>query len=188
MEANWFFACPVEAGFVADLPPPPARVRAFVPADVHMTVAFAGRCGEAAAHSALATLDALLDENPVDPFEVSLGEVVAMGGSRRGYSALSALIALGREAAVNAIAQLEGPLLQAAAARPSTRPPNPHVTLARPERRADAATLAAGRSWAATLDLHHVVLRIDRIALYTWAADRRERLFHIMAERPLCTV
>jgi len=39
--------------------------------------------------------------------------------------------------------------------------------------------------WASSLDLSGVRQTLGRIALYTWAELRRERLFRIVAERKL---
>jgi hypothetical protein len=42
-----------------------------------------------------------------------------------------------------------------------------------------------GLAWAKNLDLHAVHARLDRIALYTWNENRREKLFRIVTERRL---
>jgi 2'-5' RNA ligase len=73
-------------------------------------------------------------------------------------------------------------LTEAASGRREKRAPKPHITVARPRARADRA---AGLAWASSLDLGRVETRLDRIALYTWSELRRERLFQIVAERPL---
>jgi 2'-5' RNA ligase len=61
----------------------------------------------------------------------------------------------------------------------------PHVTIARPRGGATDADRAAGLIWAAQLDLHAAEENLDRVALYTWNEDRRDRLFRIVAERRL---
>jgi 2'-5' RNA ligase len=66
-----------------------------------------------------------------------------------------------------------------------SRPPKPHVTLARPQRRASAEERRQGLAWAARLELGHVQARLDRVALYTWDERRTEHLFRIVAERRL---
>ena len=40
-------------------------------------------------------------------------------------------------------------------------------------------------AWASRLSLDGVAARIDDVALYTWAEDRRVRLFRIVESRPL---
>lgn len=61
-------------------------------------------------------------------------------------------------------------------------------TLARPRPRSTAEHRQAGLDWARATDLRTVERTLDRIALYTWHANRRERLFQIVAERPLESV
>jgi 2'-5' RNA ligase len=182
---NWFLAFPIDGRFVLELPPLPAAFRRFHPEDVHLTLAFLGGVGEAGAARALAALDQRLARAPLAALEISLGEVVPMGGSRRHYSALSALVSSGRAEATAALAALRDPLTEAASGRRDARPPKPHVTLARPTGRAGAEGREAGLAWAATLELGGVTARLERIALYTWSESRRERLFRIVEERRL---
>jgi RNA 2',3'-cyclic 3'-phosphodiesterase len=182
---NWFLAFPLDGAFVLELPAPPAAFRPYHPEDVHLTLAFLGGCGEAGAERALAALDEKLALARPPAIEATLGAVVPMGGSRRHYSALSALLAHGREAAIETTLGLRDTLTEAATGRREARPPKPHVTLARPKRRASPADREAGLAWAEALDLAAVGVRLDRIALYTWHERRVERLFRIVAERPL---
>lgn len=185
MRPNWFFAFPVDGRFIEALPPPPPSFRLFPCDDVHLTLAFLGTCGEGAALRALNALDALTaNELPV-AVDVSLGRVAPMGPKHR-YSALSALLEQGRSAAAERITGLGGVLRQAALGVREQRPAEPHVTIARPGRRATDESRRAGLVWAGGLDLRSIVARLDRIALYTWAeGDRRERLFRVVATRTL---
>src|SRR5579871_3723155 len=173
---NWFFGFPIDGSFVLHLPETPECIRRFHPEDVHMTLAFLGGCGEEGAMRALAVLDELLTSAPPAVIDGTLGEVVPMGGSGRDYSALSALFDRGREEATALLANLRDPLADAASSRREMRSPKPHVTIARPRRRATDAERRAGLTWAGALDLHSMPARLDRIALYTWSDDRRERL------------
>lgn len=183
---NWFFAFPVDGRFVLDLPAPPPHFRLFPTEDVHLTLSFLGGCGEEAALRALAALDDVLAARPLPCLEVSLGNVVPMGGSKRDYSALSALLDQGRDATSTLIGELRDVLSDAALGRREKRPPKPHITIARPGRRASEEARAAGLRWAEGLDLRAIMARLDRIALYTWAeGNRRERLFRIVTERSL---
>lgn len=184
MRANWFFAFPLDGSFVRDLPEPPPSFRRFHPDDVHLTLTFLGGCGEDAALRALQALDAALAQLAPSAIEVSLGQVVPMGPRSR-YSALSALLERGRVATEACITGLRDPLSLAAIGRRDERPPKPHVTLARPGRQASDERRRQGLAWAQSLDLRAVSGRLDRIALYTWSDERRERLFRIVAERPL---
>lgn len=170
---------------MVDLPSLPANFRRFHPQDVHLTLAFLGGCEQVAAERALSALDQRLANEPLSSMPFSLGEVVPMGGSRRTYSALSALLDQGRAEASACIAALRDLLTQTATGRTEKRPPKPHVSIARPRSRATEADRAAGLAWAAALDLQSVHAHLDRIALYTWSETRREQLFQIVAERRL---
>jgi 2'-5' RNA ligase len=182
---NWFFGFPVNGAFVLELPALPPQFRRFHPDDVHLTLAFLGGCGEAAAMRALGVLDERLQSSLIAPIEASLAEVVPMGGSRRTYTALSALLDRGRAETTACIAALRDDLLEAATGRREQRPPKPHVSLARPRSRATDAQREAALSWASALDLRHVSPRLDRVALYSWHEARHERLFRVVAERRL---
>lgn len=182
---NWFFAFPIDGTFILDLPALPSNFRRFHPEDVHVTLAFLGGCGQTAAERALAALDEHLEREPPASIAISLAEVVPMGGSRRDYSALSALLDRGRAEASASIAGLRDLLTQTASGRTEKRPPKPHVSLARPRSRASVADREAGLAWAASLELQHIHAHLDRIALYTWSETRRDRLFQIVAERRL---
>jgi RNA 2',3'-cyclic 3'-phosphodiesterase len=181
---NWFFGFPVNGAFVLELPELPRSFRRFHPEDVHLTLAFLGRCSEEAAGRALAALDERLESSPLAILDVSLGQVVPMG-SRRAYSALSALLDRGREEATACLTACRDVLTETALGRREKRPALPHITLARPRSRATDADREAGLAWAAALDLHAVSATLDRIALYTWSELRHQRLFRIVAERRL---
>jgi RNA 2',3'-cyclic 3'-phosphodiesterase len=182
---NWFFAFPLDGAFVAGLPELPGALRLYHPDDVHLTLAFLGGCGDDGAKRALEALDARLGIDPPRATDVTLGEVVPMGGSRHSYSALSALLGTGREALTATLTAHRDALTEAATGRREARPAKPHITIARPKRRATDADREAGLAWAEALDLSHVKARLDRVALFTWSERRNERLFRIVEERRL---
>src|SRR6478609_9654158 len=153
---NWFFAFPLDGAFVLELPALPSNFRRFHPEDVHLTLAFLGGCGQQAAERALSALDRRLASEPIGSMAISLGEVVPMGGSRRNYSALSALLDRGRAEATASIAALRDLLTQTASGRTEKRSPKPHVSIARPRTRASDADREAGLSWASALQLQGV--------------------------------
>jgi RNA 2',3'-cyclic 3'-phosphodiesterase len=181
---NWFIAFPLDGAFVLELPALPRNFRRFHPEDVHLTLAFLGAVGEDGAERAMAALARCLEDTPRAPLTITLADVVPMGGAHV-YTALSALVGDGRPLAERYLADLRHPLTEAANGRRDKRPPKPHVTVARPARRATDSDRAAGISWAQSIPPNPTRYTLDRIALYTWSELRRERLFRIVAEHRL---
>jgi 2'-5' RNA ligase len=182
--ANWFVAVPVAGEVISGLPAVPDRIRLYAQGDVHCTVAFFGAVGEEAARAGWdATLQAL-DASRPHGFDAEFAEVVPMGPPER-YSALSALFGPGNDEATALIAGLRDEACRAAGARLDTRAVKPHVTLARPMRRATARDRDAGLAWAASLGSLARRVRLEHVALYTWSADRRERMFQVVASHSL---
>ncbi len=181
---SWFVAFPVDGSFLEPLAAVPPGFRLFHRDDVHLTLAFLGACGEARARDALGALDAQLATRAIEPITVSLGEVVPMGNPRA-YSALSALLANGRDTVEAWMGRLRDPLADAAGASRETRAPKAHVTIARPARRASDADRRAGGAWAASLALGELRVHLTRIALYTRADPGDERRYRIVEERRL---
>jgi RNA 2',3'-cyclic 3'-phosphodiesterase len=184
--ANWFVGIPVGGGWLDGLlAGAPRHVRTFAAEDVHMTVAFLGPAGEANARKAWA----LAETYSGPPVHATLGALAPMGNPRR-PSALSLLLTEGVEEAVSLIRALRDPMIAAAGARPETREPKPHITVARPRRAATAKERAEAVSWAlakASLDQPIV---LDRLVLYTRNIgdgndDRAVRQFRAVATRRL---
>lgn len=184
MKPNWFVAlpCPDDGWFADTLEqcPPPQRVRAFSPQDLHLTVAFLGPVGEAAALAAYREHRSWGQ----GAIAATLGGMKAMGPPRR-YSALSVLLAEGRDSVEAGMAQCGSVMRLAAGLQPERRPPLAHVTLARPQRRASDAQRAAALAWAESLPVAGRRIQLTEIALYTWNDDRKERLFRIVERTEL---
>lgn len=163
------------------LPPAPPRVRVFAASDLHVTLGFLGTVQEAEAKKAWALM------NGFDSMRAVTGSFVGVTplGNPRKPSALSAMIGEGKDALSDMIAQARGPALAAAGAPEDTRPPLPHMTLARIQRRATAAERRKALQWAEGIDLEDASFRSRSVALYTWAEDREKRLFRIVEERDL---
>ncbi len=174
--ANWFVGIPIEAaGWFENVGPVPPGMRRFAPGDLHLTLAFLGSVGEAAARAAFAYAHAI----PLAACEVVLGAVVPMGNPRR-FNALSARLAEGEATLADAITAVRDQVCDAAGAPRELRPALPHLTLARPTRKATRAERSEALRWARALDLGAPRVRVSGVALYTWAPDRRERLFQIV--------
>lgn len=179
--ANWFIALPIvsdqlSAGMIADLPP---QLRRLDPADLHVTVAFLGAVGERRALATWTETAAM----QAGPFEVRTGAPAALGRPRRPSAYGLDLVA---EAGFTEwLAYWRDRLRAAAGVEPETRSVRPHVTLARPPRRADAGIHQRARTWTQTTRPTPATLCLDRIALYTAADGPGQRRYQAIRERPL---
>jgi len=175
---NWFvaLAVPTESWW-ARVGPPPAAVRLFHPADVHITVAFLGPVSVEAAEGAFE----LAPRWGTGSLDVTLGRIEPMGNPRR-PNALSAIVSDGAEALVTAISAIRGEMIACAGAKADSRPPLPHATIARPLRSAIVPERDAAVAWARSLDLGSPRVRLSRLVLYGWGEDRSVRLFREHAE------
>ena len=169
----------MQAGNLHLRPAPPPRVRLFATSDLHVTLGFLGAVQESDARKAW---DRIGDFASFRGVKGSFSGVEPLGHPRK-PSALAAMVDEGRDALSEMIAQARDPLLRAAGAPEDNRPPLPHMTLARIQRRASAAERREALRWAQALDLRGVVFTAAAVALYTWANDRQERLFQIIERR-----
>jgi 2'-5' RNA ligase len=178
MKASWFVGLVVTAPSLrAALIGAPPHVRIQHADDLHATLAFLGAVDEASARAGWGALVCDLG-----PREVTLGAVVPLG-SEKSPSALAALVH--DDAITRAIADSRDAICDAAGARRETRPALAHVTLARIVKGATPAERQAAIDWASRLVLGDTKARIDRVALYTSAADREERRYRVIASRDL---
>lgn len=158
------------------LRPAPPRVRVFEGSDLHVTLGFLGSVQESDARKAWGRI---ADFGSFRRVVGTFSTVQALGHPRK-PSALAALVDEGRDALSEMIAEGRGPLLIEAGAPEDSRPPLPHMTLARIQRRANAAERQEALRWAREIDLRGVSYSAPSVALYTWADDRQERLFQIV--------
>jgi 2'-5' RNA ligase len=181
---NWFLALvvPERAALgeaAAGLPP---GLRRFQPADLHLTLAFLGACGE---DRALRAWQAVAPIGHA-PIRASAGAWRAMGPLRR-PSAYALTLGRGRRLTARLIEACRAAALAGADLPRDERPPLPHITLARPRRRPVGApdSREAMAAWLARAPVPHTTFTLAEIGLYRWAEDRRERLFAIALRRPL---
>lgn len=181
-EPNWFLALPVpfEPGWWSCGEGLPAGVRRFDPADWHLTVSFLGPCGSERAWAAWTALARC--SHP--PISVGAAGWRALGPAAR-PSACALTLATGAAAAAELLRRWGAAARHAAGLPEERRPPLPHITLARPLRRHAAALRRPLADWMAAAPVPTAPLTLDRIALFTWATDRRLGLFQILAARPL---
>lgn len=182
--ANWFLALPLppQAGWHRAAADAPAALRRFDPLDLHITLAFLGPCGEAAALAAWRALAPLQHA----PIQVTAGGWRAMGPAGR-PSAYALSLGDGNEALVDLLTLWAGRGRLAAGCPPDLRPPLPHLTLLRPSRRQAEALRQPMAEWMAVAPRPAAMAHLDQLALYTWAEDRRQRLFRIVCSRPLAS-
>ena len=175
MAPNWFIAFPMQVERL-HLPPTPPRVRSFGAEDLHVTLGFLGAVSEPQARVAWRRIDGFETFREVSG---SFAEIRPLGNPRK-PSAISAIVGQGFDAMSEMISEARGPLLAAAEAAPDDRPPLPHMTLARIQRRAGRDDRLAALKWAESVDLRGVSFTAGSIALYTWSRDRQARLFDIV--------
>ena len=181
---NWFLALPLPAdaapAWLAVAAAAPPVLRRFHPADLHLTVAFLGPCDEAAALAAWQALDGLVHH----PIAIRAGGWRALG-SPAAPSAYGLTLAEGHPELSRLLSAWGGLALAAAGCRPEQRPPLPHFTLLRPPRRQAVELREPMAAWMAAAPLPPQPALLSRLALYTWAEERRQRLFRIVRSRTL---
>lgn len=179
---NWFLAFPLPAapGWHNAAAGAPAGLCRLHPADLHLTLAFLGPCGEERALAAWRAVAALGG----GPRRVSAGGWRALGPAAR-PSAYGLTLAAGAEALTALLGRWGPRALAAAGLPPERRAPLPHITLLRP-RRAEAEQWREPMArWMEQAPLPAAGADLVHLALYTWAADRRERLFQPVRQRLL---
>lgn len=168
---NWFIALPVPAEQLPDdaLDSLPEGVRAFHPLDLHITVAFLGPVSR---ERALAAWD-LHDWSSEPGFHVYTTGRAALGRKRR-PSAYGLDVGDADGRLQQFVQDWRDRLLDAANRPAEKRDVRPHVTLGRPARgRSDTIR---HRQWLAKRQ-PPAEITLERIALYTWAEQRRDRRF-----------
>lgn len=174
---NWFIGLVVDpAPWYDELSSVPPGLRAFHGDDLHLTIAFLGHVTEEQARAAWGAL-----AWPLGPVQAELAKMVPMGSARR-YSALSFLLGRGRVEIEAAMGPSRQRACVAAQVEPDARSPKAHLTVARPSRSASNDQRRAGLAWAESVNLKGTPILLDRVALYTWSDDRKERLFRRVEE------
>ncbi len=166
---NWFLALPLprEAGWA--LKPScaalPQGLRCLAAADLHLTLAFLGPCGQ---EQALAAWEALA-ELRYPPVLATAGAWRPLGSPGR-PSAWGLTLAQGQREVAGLIARGRPAALAAAGLPPERRDPLPHVTLLRPSRREAEQQRRLMAERLAQLPLPQRPAQLEHLALYTWAS------------------
>ncbi len=177
---NWFVGLPVQdtGWFGGVVDEAPHGLRIFNANDLHLTVAFLGQCDFQYTDDIKKIIDAISFE----PFTITFDTLITFPPERR-PTVVSFTLHDGYDATYKLIRRWREPLLSAGHARPDTREPLPHVTVARIHRDAGYREIEDISAWAYSRTVPPVSVTIDRVALYTWADDRRERQFKIVYEK-----
>lgn len=176
---NWFIAFPVQdsSWLAALLQGLPEGIRGFSPADLHLTLAFLGPATEGQARCAWREATAQLPPS----LPIRFRRLEAFGGSKN-PTAFSLTLSEGHEALVRVMAAQTQRLQALAGAKLETRAPRPHVTVARPSARArgSRAVAEAAQRWVMQASPPDQRVWLQQLSLFTWSAERRERLFEVV--------
>lgn len=174
---NWFLGWkpggPLD--WIADLRRgAPHAIRWLQPEDCHVTLAFFGRLSGEKVGEICERLAATAPQQT----PATIGKPLLLPNARR-FSALA--FSIESEALRNAIAEQRDPWMTLADRPPEHRDPLPHLTFARPDRRASSAQLRAIRNWMDELNPpRDSAAAFEGPMLFTWADDRTQRQFKVV--------
>ena len=174
---NWFLGWKPQGllEWIADLRHgAPHGIRWFHPEDCHVTLAFFGRLPADKIHRVVEVLEASASQS----IAATIGQPLLLPSARR-FSSLSFLIESGPLR--NAMAEQRDEWMGLAGLPPERRDPLPHLTFARPDRRASGAEIRAVRTWMEQLQPpNELEVTFEGPALFTWADDRTQRQFKVV--------
>lgn len=169
---NWFAALPVRAprdwiaGLRRNAPP---GLRWMHPDDLHLTLAFLGR--EDPQH--LTAVHEIVQGIPFSGATVTPGSLLLLPGPRR-FSVAAFALDRGAAAIGSLLETWRAPLLEAAGRPPDTRPPLPHITVARADRTHPGFAPGRISAWARSLPRCVGQLQVRPPVLYGWSAEYEE--------------
>lgn len=177
---NWFIGMPVPAatGLIALLDSLPGSIRPFHPQDLHVTLAFLGPVSEPQARLAWSAA-AQIDWQPFQVRPLAAGPF----GNPAKPSAYGLWVDDADGSLQAFLGRHQQPLRELVGRRPAKRATLPHLTLGRPRPGLDSKERAALKTWCRQFQPPAIELQLDRLALYTWADDRRSRLFQLSAQQ-----
>ena len=181
---NWFLAFPLDELRGLDLPRPPSGVSLLSTADLHLTLAFLGPVGEERALRAAGTLFEGLSRARCESFACSFERLEPLGPVGR-FSVLAATLAEGRPRAVELLSRHRDAACDTASAPRDSRPPLPHITLARIARGATHSQRADALAWSRSVDLRPARAHLRRIALFTASVRPSPDRYRIVLAAPL---
>ncbi len=176
MSPNWFVGFPVDSDswYEKVITNSPDGIKCFNPIDLHITFAFFGAVG--AENAQRAWFKAI--EAGLQRATITLGAVAPFGDPEK-PSAYAFTLNSGREEVVSYMERHRKGILDIVDRAPKYAP-RPHLTIARPPRKASDALRAEGLAWIETIVAPEERLVLDKLALYTWADDRKKQQFKIV--------
>jgi 2'-5' RNA ligase len=154
----------------------PHSIRWFHPDDCHVTLAFFGRLSV----ERVREIGDRLATTAPEQIGASLGLPLLLPTPRR-FSALAFFVE--SESMQNAIAEQRDQWMALAGLPAETRDPLPHLTFARPDRRAPFAQLRAIRAWMEKLPFpRDLPVTFEGPMLFTWSDDRALRQFKVVMQ------
>lgn len=181
MQANWFIAlkAPIDLRLDPLLVNIPSKMRIFTSTDRHITLAFLGNCTQSEAYAAWErACQALPHVQELQP------EKLALMGPPKKPSAVAITFQNPRRL-IHWMTEHRSEILANAQRPPAKYPPLPHMTIARPNRRARDEERQAMMDWCTHTEVSLPKIGFHNIALYTWSTDRRAHLFQRIEEAPL---
>lgn len=177
MSPNWFLGFPVDPKRWHDkvITNVPDGIKCFHPADLHVTFAFLGQAGEERALLAWREVGGL----KIPGVDFTLGPMEPFGNPEK-PTAYAFTLDKGRDQVSAYMLSSRDRLLEIAGKDAEKYKPRPHITIARPPRRASDGLRAEGLLWLKHVDPPPDVMRLDHLALYTWSDDRVTRQFRIV--------
>lgn len=177
MGGNWFLGWKPSPppDWLADLRQgAPTGIRWFHLDDCHITLAFLGRLSAEKVRQIRERLEIAVAQQ----MTAIIGKPLLLPSSRR-FSALA--FAVESQALSDAIAEQRNLWAALAGIPPESRDPLPHLTFARPERRASFPQLRAIRNWMNELrPPSDCTVSFEGPMLFTWDDDRAVRQFKVV--------
>lgn len=179
MKQNWFVGIPIDLGeWLYDLEAP-YSAKKFDLEDTHITVAFLGSLAERDSPAVVELIGEFAKKE--SKFEISFGGLIALPIEQT-YTALTLEMSEGRDCTARIISEWREKFYDIAQCEPDTRTPKPHLTFARPLRRASQRERDDILKWFHQLRTPTTRFDCKTIALYTWNDERSSRQFKKVVE------
>ena len=171
---NYFVALPVSLGdwYETFKNTVPHNLKISSAVDLHITVSFLGNISPDISKKLCTVLQ------NIDPvcFDFSLATLMPLP-SKRHFSALSFSLNVGREQISRYMSTHRNTFHNIAGTQPDHRGPLPHITVARPQKRATVQERSGILDWMQTVSPPQLTFKTGKLSLYTWADDRKKKQY-----------